>query len=68
MKKRFIKHYFVICENKIVFNTNDIKLAFIKAKEIFNKQNKTIKIQTLLIPVDKLNFVMKEISNIKGEN
>lgn len=54
--RRFIKHFFVIHNNKIVYNHFDKKTAIIKYLEYSKKEPDKYNFQELHIPFDKIRI------------
>jgi len=56
--KKYIKHFFLIHNNKIIFNSNDPGKVLKKFEEYSQTESGKYSLQSLLIPAKSLRFII----------
>jgi hypothetical protein len=64
MNDKILKHYFILHENKIIYNNKSLTQALIKLNEFKQDGLKNLRLQTVFIPKSQLRFISPEEFNI----
>lgn len=64
MNEKVLKHYFILNDNKIIFNNKSLTQSLIKLNELKKQGLKDLRLQTIFIPKSQLRFITPEEFNI----